>query len=84
MRNYTLEGNLNGHVGVNITGYDRVHKGFGYGTRNSEGEAVLYFAFAYDLIITIVTNSEFGIYSARLKNSEFRKNTENLLKVRGK
>ena len=39
MRKYSLEGNLNGHVGTNNTGFDRVHSGFGHGTRNSEGES---------------------------------------------
>jgi hypothetical protein len=39
-------GDLNGHVGSTRVGFDGVHKGFGYGSRNQEGETL-----AYDLIV---------------------------------
>jgi hypothetical protein len=46
-----LGGDLNGHVGSTRVGFDVVHGGFGYGSRNQEGEGVLNFALAYDLIV---------------------------------
>ena len=30
-------GDLNGHVGATNVGFERVHGGFGYGTRSQEG-----------------------------------------------
>jgi hypothetical protein len=42
---------LNGHVVSTRVGFDRVHGGFGYGSRNQEGEGILNFALAYDLIV---------------------------------
>jgi hypothetical protein len=42
---------LNGHVGSTRVGFDGVHGGFRYGSRNQEGEGILNFALAYDLII---------------------------------
>ena len=47
-----MGGDLNGHVGQNNDGFDRVHGGFGYGTRNEAGEDVLNVALAYDLMLT--------------------------------
>jgi hypothetical protein len=44
-------GDLNGHVGSTRAGFDGVHGGFGYGSRNQEVEGVLNFALAYDLIV---------------------------------
>nr|AWA44767.1 hypothetical protein SO140N16_000001 [Saccharum officinarum] len=46
-----IGGDLNGHVGATNVGFERVHGGFGYGSRNQEGEDVLNFALAYDLLI---------------------------------
>jgi hypothetical protein len=46
-----IEGNLNRHVGSTRVSFDRVHGGFGYGSRNQEGEGMLNFALAYDLIV---------------------------------
>ena len=46
-----IGGDLNGHVGTSNTGFEGVHGGFGYGCRNQEGEDVLSFALAYDLIV---------------------------------
>jgi hypothetical protein len=46
-----IGGDLNGHVGSTRVGFDGVHEGFGYGSRNQEGENILNFALAYDLIV---------------------------------
>jgi hypothetical protein len=40
---------LNGHIG---TCFEAVHGSFGYCSRNDEGEEVLNFAVAFDLLIT--------------------------------
>jgi hypothetical protein len=42
---------LNGHVGSTNVGYERTHGGFGYGSRNREGEDILDFVVAYNLVI---------------------------------
>jgi hypothetical protein len=44
-------GDLNRHVGSTRVCFDGVHGGFGYGSRNQEGEGILNFTLAYDLII---------------------------------
>jgi hypothetical protein len=46
-----IGGDLNGHVGSTRVGFDGVHGGFGYGSRNQEGEGILNFTLTYDLII---------------------------------
>jgi hypothetical protein len=46
-----MGGDLNGHVGSTRVGFDGVHGGFGYGSRNQEGKGILKFAVAYDLIV---------------------------------
>ena len=46
-----IGGDLNGHVGATNIGFERVHGGFGYGSRSQEGEDILNFALAYDLLI---------------------------------
>jgi hypothetical protein len=46
-----IGGDLNGHVGSSRVGFDGVHEGFGYGSRNQEGEGILNFALAYDLFV---------------------------------
>jgi hypothetical protein len=46
-----IGGDLNGHVGSTRVGFEGVHGGFGYGSRNQEGEGILNFALAYDLIV---------------------------------
>jgi hypothetical protein len=46
-----IGGDLNGHVGSTRVGFDGVHGGFEYGSRNQEGECILNFALAYDLIV---------------------------------
>jgi hypothetical protein len=45
-------GDLNGHVGSTRVGFDGVHEGFRYGSRNQEGEGILNFTLVYDLIVT--------------------------------
>ncbi|MGL4931832.1 MAG: endonuclease/exonuclease/phosphatase family protein, partial [Aeromonas sp.] len=44
-------GDLNGHVGALRDGYEQVHGGQGYGTRNKEGVQILDCAEAHDLVI---------------------------------
>jgi hypothetical protein len=46
-----IGGDLNGHIGIFRGGFERVHEGFGYGEQNQEGEDILNFAIAYDLMI---------------------------------
>jgi hypothetical protein len=46
-----IGGDLNEYVGSTRVGFDGVHGGFGYGSRNQEGEGILNFSLAYDLII---------------------------------
>jgi hypothetical protein len=55
-----IGGDLKGHVGAANVGFERVHGGFRYGSRNQEGEDVLNFALAYDLLIvnTLFRNRE--------------------------
>jgi hypothetical protein len=50
-KNLFIGGDLNGHVGSTRVGFDGVHGGFGYGSRNQKGESILNFALAYDLIV---------------------------------
>ena len=45
-------GDLNDHVVATNVGFERVHRGFGYVSRSQEGEDVLNFTLAYDLLIT--------------------------------
>jgi len=46
-----IGGDLNGHVGTTNTGFETAHGGFGFGSRNPEGEEVLDFAVAFDLML---------------------------------
>ena len=48
---FFIGGDLNGHVGTSSVGFEAVHGGFGYDSRNQEGEEVLDFAIAFDLMI---------------------------------
>ncbi|PWZ20102.1 Craniofacial development protein 2 [Zea mays] len=59
-----IGGDLNGHVGTSSTSFEGVHGGFGFGTRNQEGEEILNFALAYDMFIA---------------NTFFRKRTSHLV-----
>ncbi|KAE8660533.1 hypothetical protein F3Y22_tig00116951pilonHSYRG00347 [Hibiscus syriacus] len=58
-----IGGDFNGHIGSTTDGYDGVHGGFGYGSRNDEGRTLLEFATAHDLV---VTNSLFNKRDANL------------------
>ncbi|XP_065323135.1 craniofacial development protein 2-like [Gordionus sp. m RMFG-2023] len=60
-----LAGYLNGHVGASSEGYERVHGGFSYGMRNLEGERILDFSDATDMIIC---NTMFKKESEKLMN----------------
>ena len=46
-----IGGDLSSHVRTSSAGFEAVHGGFGYGNRNEEGEEVLDFAIAFDLMI---------------------------------
>ena len=46
-----IGGDLNDHVDTSSVGFEAIHGGFGYGSKNQEGEEVLDFAIAFDLII---------------------------------
>ena len=45
-------GDFNGHVGKEVAGFEGVHGGFGFGSRNVEGEMLLEFADAWNLAVT--------------------------------
>ncbi|VDL74393.1 unnamed protein product [Nippostrongylus brasiliensis] len=49
-----VAGDLNGHVGARKDRY-KCHGGFGYGTRNEDGERILEYACSHDLVITNTT-----------------------------
>ena len=46
-----IGGDLNGHVGRDNFGYQGIHGGFGFGSRNEEGINILDFASTHDLIL---------------------------------
>ncbi|EYB95901.1 hypothetical protein Y032_0155g3081 [Ancylostoma ceylanicum] len=50
-RSYCWGGDLNGHIGEEREGFDRWDGGYGYGTRNGEGQRILEFAAMSDLLI---------------------------------
>ena len=58
-----LGGDMNGHVGKTTAGYEDVYGGFGYGVRNAEGERILEFGLALDMV---VCNILFNKRSSRL------------------
>ncbi|VDO19908.1 unnamed protein product [Heligmosomoides polygyrus] len=58
-----VAGDLNGHVGATKDGYSG-HGGFGYGSRNADGERILEYADSHDLIIV---------------NTKFRKRDSHLI-----
>ena len=47
-----LGGDMNGHVGQVANGYQETHGGFGYGTRNKDGERILEFSEAMGYCVT--------------------------------
>ena len=58
-----IAGDLNGHVGRCSEGYEGIHGGRGYGTRNTEGERILEFGSATDMV---VANTMFDKRESRL------------------
>ena len=46
-----LGGDLNGHIGKDSDGYGGIHGGYGYGMRNAEGERILEFCEAMEMIV---------------------------------
>ncbi|KAE8718525.1 Zinc finger family protein, putative isoform 1 [Hibiscus syriacus] len=46
-----IGGDFNGHIGSEIDGYDGVHGGFGFGSKNEEGRTLLEFATAHDMLV---------------------------------
>jgi hypothetical protein len=46
-----IRGDLNGHVCSTRLGFNEIHGGFGYESTNQEGEGILNFTLAYDLIV---------------------------------
>jgi hypothetical protein len=46
-----IGGDLNEHIGSTRVGFNGVHGGFRYESRNQEGEDILNFALAYNLIV---------------------------------
>ena len=49
-KKFFLGGNLNGHVGKDNRGYERVH-GQAFGEKNELGDIILDFASAFELVI---------------------------------
>ena len=47
----TLLGDWNGHVGSEGCGFEEVHGGKGFGVRNTEGERLLEFAVANEIVV---------------------------------
>ena len=47
---YVVLGDLNGHVGRDVNGYEGVHCRNGFGDRNAESEAILEFATCFGLV----------------------------------
>ena len=58
-----IAGDLNGHVGKCSEGYEGIHGGRGYGTRNTEGERILEFGSATNMV---VANTMFDKRDSRL------------------
>ena len=45
-------GDFNGHIGKAAAGFEEVHGGYGYGLRNPEGDRILEFAMANNLVVS--------------------------------
>ena len=48
---YVVLGDMNGHVGIDVDGFEGVQGGNKFGDRNAEGEAILEFATCFDLVV---------------------------------
>jgi len=44
---------MNGHVGADANGYEGIHRGYGYGVCNEEGNRFLEMAQGLDMIVVI-------------------------------
>ena len=49
--NLVIDGDFNGHVGIDKLGYERVHGGYSFGDRNEARESILDFALASVLVV---------------------------------
>ena len=91
-----LLGDWNGHVGASSCCYEGVHGGHGYGTRNGEGDRILEFALANDLLVGntlfVKRESHLVTYSSGgnrtqvdyiLYRRSFRKNVTNVKVIPG-
>ena len=76
-----LGGDMNGHVGKTTAGYEDAHGGFGYGVRNAEGERILEFGLALDMVAcnTLFSkrNSRLITYSSDGVNTQIDYSDEN-------
>ena len=75
-------GDLNGHIGAAASGFEGVHGGQAFGTRNVEGDRILEIATACELV---VANSFYKKRESHLINSDsswqcFKKALKTLLK----
>src|SRR5260221_1605447 len=59
-----LGGDLIGHVGAKIDGYEGVHGGHGFGTKNMEGDRILEFGAAIDLVVFKKEQSKLVTYES--------------------
>ena len=57
-----IGGDLNGQIGTTSAGFEAVHGGFGYGSRNQEGDEVLEFAVVFNLLIANTLFRKRGSY----------------------
>jgi hypothetical protein len=57
-----IGGDLNGQIGTPSAGFEVVHGGFGYGSRNQEGDEVLEFAVVFNLLIANTLFRKRGSY----------------------
>jgi hypothetical protein len=48
---FFIGGDLNDHIDIARGRFEKVHEDFGYGKQNQEGEKILNFAIAYDIMI---------------------------------
>ena len=46
-----IDSDRNGHVGKDVDGCDRVHRSYGFGIRNTEGERVLKIGTALNIVV---------------------------------
>ena len=86
---YVVLGDMNGHVGRDVDGFEGVHGGNGFGDHKAEGEAILEFATCFNLVAnTFFTKEtqklvkyESGGVSSGVDNVLARKNNMKDVKV---